>query len=374
MRDRLGKVIAVLLLGVFALAVVVNGFAPQLPALLREGFPAPVWPPNGQTVLVSGVDDGGSETARPPPPAALDRFSESKGRALLVADSSGVIAEHYAPGLDRDTRLNSYSLVKTLISALVLRAMADGRIDSLDDRLPRYLGPQAPDVSLRAVLSMTAGLSLPGEPPKTDVSKPMDDAAFSPFSPVGRLHALGIEHLLPRLQVDPNLAGDFHYQSANTAVLGLMLERVYGQPLPVILSRLIWSPAGAQDAYWRSNPETGRASAYCCLYARPLDWVRVGRFLLENGRPGAPFLPQDLWSQLVMPDVPPDARREGHYGLHIRHDVLDRAGEALQGPFAYLMGHGGQVVYLLPRQDLVVVRFGGEPQLLHSTLYELFPD
>lgn len=57
---------------------------------------------------------------------------------------------------------------------------------------------------------------------------------------------------------------------------------------------------------------------------------------------------------------------------HIRHDLLDRAGENIQGPFAYFFGHQGQIVYFLPDKGIVAVRFGAQPQLLHSTLYELF--
>jgi len=102
------------------------------------------------------------------------------------------------------------------------------------------------------------------------------------------------------------------------------------------------------------------------------DWVRVARFILDNGTPNTPFLPTPLWRDLVWPDLAPEVRRGGAYGLHVRHDVLDRPGAPVAGPFAYFMGHGGQVVYLLPEQDTVVVRFGVEPQLLHSTLYELW--
>ena len=115
-------------------------------------------------------------------------------------------------------------------------------------------------------------------------------------------------------------------------------------------------------------------SAYCCLYARPYDWLMVGRFLLRNGGKDTPFLRQHLWQSWILPDLSAETRRAGVYGWQIRHDVLDRAGAGAQGPFAYMMGHGGQVVYLLPGLDAVVVRFGAQPQLLHSTLYELFPD
>ena len=55
--------------------------------------------------------------------------------------------------------------------------------------------------------------------------------------------------------------------------------------------------------------------------------------------------------------------------MHVFQNILDRDGEKLQGPFAYMMGRGGQTVYMMPQHDLVVVRFGDGLPLLHSTLY-----
>ncbi len=300
------------------------------------------------------------------------RFEASGGRALLMERGGALQAEIYGDGITRDTRLNSYSLVKSLVGALVLRAVADGRIKSLDTRLRQILGADAPEVTVGEVLTMSSGLVMAPEPPKTEDTS-ADDHSFSPFGPLARIHAYGIETVMPEMRVDRKLEGHFHYQSANTALLGLALERVYNQSLPDLLSSLIWKPAGAADAHWRRYPAGQGVSAYCCLYARPLDWIRVGRFLLDNGAPEKPFLPQVLWRDFLLPNLDVQVRRQGAYGDQLRHDVLDRPGEPAQGPFAYFMGLDGQMVYLLPNQDAVVVRFGERVQLLHSTLYELFP-
>ncbi len=346
--------------------------APQIPVLWSEGFPAPVWDGKAQVVEVDGQSSP-LPPAAPPSGAAHQRFEGSGGRALLAMRGTQVIAEAYGPGITRDTQLNSYSLVKTLVGVLVLKAVAEGHIADLDTPLPELLGDTAPPVRLDEVLSMTAGLSLGHEPPKDEKDASFDDDTFSPFSPVARLHAFGIERLLPRIRTNPSLRGQFHYQSVNTALLGLVAERAYGMPLPDLLAREIWQPAGAAPASWRRNPASGRATAYCCLYARAQDWLHVGRFLLTNGTETAPLLAPDLWQRWILPQLDAGQRRKGVYGWHLRHDVLDRPGASLQGPFAYLAGHGGQVVYLLPEQDITVVRFGAEPQLLHSTLYDLFP-
>ncbi len=284
----------------------------------------------------------------------------------------GLQAEIYGDDVTRDTLLNSYSLVKSLVGALVLRAVADGRIKNLDTPLRQILGADAPDVTVGEVLTMSSGLVMAPEPPKTGYTS-ADDHSFSPFGPLARIHAYGIEKMMPELRVDRKMEGHFRYQSANTALLGLMLERVYNQPLPDLLSSLIWKPAGAADAHWRLYPAGRGVSAYCCLYARALDWIRVGRFLLDNGTRENPFLPQALWRDFLLPNLDAQVRRHGAYGDQVRHDVLDRPGEPIQGPFAYFMGLDGQMVYLLPKQDAVVVRFREGMQLLHSTLYELFP-
>jgi CubicO group peptidase (beta-lactamase class C family) len=359
----------VLVTGVFA-SVLVTGFAPQLPALFVEGFPAPVWPSKGRFAQVTGTEAVAADLSSLSE-TAIKRLGKAEGRVLLVDQAGQDLRGVYLAGTSPETLLNSYSLVKSLVGVMVLRAVADGLL-TLDTPIRERLGAEAPDLSLRELLTMTSGLALVGDFPKEEHSKSTSDGRFSPFGPVGRLHVYGVTPLLSDLRPDPVLRGAFHYQSVNTALLGLILERAYGLPLEQLLSEMIWQPAGAGHAQWRQYSRQDRVSAYCCLYARAEDWLKVGRYLLNNGSAEQPFLPDGLWRDWVLPDLPAHERRRGHYGWQIRHDVLDRAGASAQGGFAYMMGHGGQMVYLLSEQDAVVVRFGAQPQLLHSTLYELF--
>lgn len=367
-RPSARRIGAYLLTALVACALAVTLFAPQIPILLREGFPPPTWPAPGDFAEVTGSQESSApEMGSALPDQAAQLFHETGGRALLMSGPGLPMIETYAEGLGRDDRLNSYSLVKSLIGVLVLRAVADGRIAALDDDLQTYLGQHAPDITLREALTMTSGLALGRHP-----EKPMEDGSFSPFGGVARLHALGIDQIMPGLHPEPAIRGSFRYESVNTALLGAALEHVYDEPLPELLSRLIWQPSGAQTAYWRQYPGGHGTSAYCCLYARPLDWLLVGRYLLDNGTETAPFLPEALWQEFLDPVLPAEQRGKGAYGYQIRHDILDRPGEAVAGHFAYFLGHDGQVVYLLPEQRAVVVRFGERQQLLHSTLYQLF--
>lgn len=365
---KLKRVLTTVVLVSGALIAAIFVFTPQAPILLREGFPSETWTAEGRYAVVDGVIDEDLNCAPALPAAAQARFDNKGGRALLVDQGGELVFESYGQNLGPSDRLNSYSLVKSLVGALVVRALADNRITSLDDPLALYLGPDAPAISVNEALTMTSGLLYLGEPPKS-----VDDAGFSPFGPLARLHVFGTEAILSDLDVDPTAQGQFAYQSMNTALLGAVLEVAYDKPLPQILSDLIWKPAGAADADWQVHSRDDGVTAYCCLFARPTDWLRVGRYLLDNGTPQAPFLPVDMWQDFILPDLTISQRHESTYGWHLRHDVLDREGETLAGPFAYFMGRGGQMLYLLPESDMVVVRFGEHQQLLHSTLYELAP-
>lgn len=365
---NLKRLFAVVVLITGLVSVALFAFAPQVPVLIREGFPPEMWTGKGRYALVSGVSEKDLEHAPSLPTTAQARFDSSGGRAMLVDQGGSLIFESYGQDLGPSNRLNSFSLVKSLVGALVVRALADGHITSFDDPLRLYLGPDAPTISVMDALTMTSGLLYQSEPAKS-----VDDAGFSPFGPLARLHVFGIEAVMADLDVDLTAKGQFAYQSVNTALLGAVLEVAYDKPLPQLLSELIWKPAGATNARWQMHSKIDDVTAYCCLFAKPRDWIRVGRYLLDNGTPGEPFLPEYLWREFILPDLTVSQRHESTYGWHLRHDILDREGERLAGPFAYFMGHGGQMLYILPESDMVVVRFGDRLQLLHSTLYELVP-
>lgn len=362
--------LSLIVFSVFSTGAVAS-YATGLWGLLSAGYPRAVWPALGgfDTVQGSHGDTAQAPVLKPLNRTARDLFDSAQSRALLVNEGGRTVLETYADGLGPGTRLNSFSLVKSLVGALVLKAVAEGRIKSLDDPLGAYLpafGPASLDhVPLRDLLDMRSGLAF-----EADSSDKIEQiSSVNPFGNLARLHGEGIEAVASRLSVKPDRAGRFSYQNVNTALLGHLLSDIYGEHLSSLLSRKIWQPSGAADAFWLRHRETAAVTAYCCLYATARDWARVGRFLMKNGTTEAPFLPDPLWGAFFGNSLTETDVAQGAYRLHLRHDRLDREGEALQGRFAYMMGQGGQIVYMMPEKDLVAVRFGERHALLHSTLY-----
>jgi CubicO group peptidase (beta-lactamase class C family) len=358
----------------------VLAYAPYLPRLLLEGYPAPRWPAPGAFATIEGaavlnlMPVSTSQASRPLPSDLTQLLADSGAQALLVARRGVLELEHYAPGFDAAVKFNSFSMAKSLVGVLMFRAVADGRLASLGapvgDILPALGDAAIRRVSVRDLLLMRGGVLFARDDPlKGGEIKDFHAALTNPFGPMARLHAAGLGGVGNRLTADPALAGRFLYQNINTAILGAVLEALYERSLADLLSEKLWRPAGAGEAHWRRYSEAKPVTPYCCIFAVPADWLRVGRYLMRNGTPEAPFLPQPLWREWIGADLPPDVRAQGVYGHHIRHDVLDRPGERLAGSFAYMLGQGGQVLYLLPGEDMVVLRVGERMQRLHSTLY-----
>lgn len=362
-------------------AIVLFGLFPNAARSLIEGYPAAVWPAFGE---FAERTQKAEPLERIENPSSLEGklfelFSSSGGSALLVLKDEQIFLEHYAAGFDIQTEFNSYSMVKSLIGVLAVKAVAERRIENLDrslgDLVPAAKGRPIASVTIRELLDMRSGIVFEravSPNPDDKAEKPQRLLAANPFGALARLHGEGVEVVLREAVVDPDAHGVYLYQNANTALLGLVLETVYDLPLSDLLYSKIWRPAGAGGFKWRKYPndEKGMNTAYCCLYATTHDWARVARYIMMNGNDGN-FLPQALHALLMGVDIDPAALKNGEYRTQIRYDILNREGEGIKGRFAYFLGQGGQITYLLPQENMVVIRFGERHQLLHSTIYEI---
>ncbi len=256
---RLTRLLSRRLLGLLGLLVVLGAAgiaiaAPYLPRLLIEGYPAPVWPAYGSFATVAG---GTAETILPPavtgqqPNDTLRAlFRDSNGRALVAVYQGRTVLAHFADGITSETKLNSYSMVKSLIGALTLKAIADGRLRSLDqplrELLPGIGTPSLGDVTLRELLEMRSGIEVEAHG-LTAVSgdKDVEATKMNLFGPMARLHTGGIAAIAAELKSLPEQRHTFNYQNVNTALLGEVLSRAYRMPLEQALAAEIWAPAGA---------------------------------------------------------------------------------------------------------------------------------
>lgn len=320
--------------------------------------------------VVPGVDDpktfphaeAGTRTISP---GALDEaaaFAEASNSTSLIVSHRGVIQlERYWKGEGADQVVYSFSMHKSLVALLLGIAVAEGHIGDIDDSIAEYLPEWRNDprerITLRHALQMNSGL------------EPMSFPA-NPFSKHVRRQIgtnLAATALSFRLQDEPGSV--FSYNGVNPTLLVMVIEQATGRRYAEYLSEKLWRPAGnGEAAVWLDRPG-GLARGATSLYAKPMDWLRIGQLLLDNGRlDGVQVIPEEWLNELTTPS-PTNPR----YGLltWIGTDYVEaRTLEAFEGfaavaeqPFdagdiIYFDGLGGQRMYMIPSAQLVIVRTG----------------
>ena len=291
--------------------------------------------------------------------AALAEFVAGHGTtALIVLKDGRLLAERYFNGFRRDSLFKSFSVTKSVLSALLGIAVAEGSIGSLDDPVTKYV-PEMEDpgfarVTLRHCLDGTAGIEytrggLPwsGQPRMyytTDVRRYVSTAV---------------------LRGEPGRS--FTPEDLSPIVLGWVLERALAhhasaRTLSAYLAERLWQPLGAEyDAVWNVDHEgEGLEKAESGLSARAIDLAKFALLYLQGGRWDGKQLVPAAWvagSTTVAPGAQgPNVWTDGfHQRLWWGRKVPtpDR-------PDFYANGHFGQRLYVSPRRGLVLVRMGYE--------------
>lgn len=294
--------------------------------------------------------------------AALKYSRDKNSYGLIVAHRGVIQLEYYKEGFGPDRLLDSQSMHKPLTAILTMAAISDGKLE-LDDPLSRFIPAWRNDargkITVRDVLYMQSGLFEPKYEEK------LDNPAFQMFI---TSHLEKAVLALP-LEDPPGTHYRSHY--AATQLLQLVLESATRRRYADYLRERLWSKLGAGHARVRLDRPGGNAQVFCCLQARPRDWLRVGLMLAHRGEYGGQMLlsPAAFRQLTTASTMAPNFAMQQIWLGSPYHRV--RSGDSrnparglpMSAPFAaddvfYLEGRGGQRVYVVPSLELVVVRQG----------------
>jgi CubicO group peptidase (beta-lactamase class C family) len=269
-----------------------------------------------------------------------------------------LVVEQYWQGHQASDPINSMSMVKTLLALMIGVAIDEGRIGSIQDSVGTYIAEWADDprgsITLADLLYMQSGL----------VNDSRTDTLRSDLVKLyGGSDAQKLALSLP-LERPPGEA--FDYSNFNSQILSVVLERATGVAFGDYLSSRLWQPLGAGDGFlWLDRPN-GNAKPFCCFFATAQDWVRLGQMLLHGGNVGKTQVIPSGWIEQMLQPSP----LEPTFGLHIwlkaRTSDYPQVNLASSAPFLapdtfYLDGRHHQRVYIIPSEELVIVRIGEEP-------------
>lgn len=303
----------------------------------------------------------------------ISKYCEDRNSsALLLSYKNQIILEQYWQGKDKNSTTNSMSMAKTIIGILVGIAIENGYINSEKEKVSTYISEWADDerdqITIEDLLLMQSGLR-------------NEDNVEEVTSDIIRMY-IGTDVVDAALDVPavkpPNMV--YEYNNVNTQILGIILERATEQPIEQYASEQLWKKIGAKDAGWWQDQAGGMPKTFCCFFASPRDWMRVGQLILNEGRWENKQIIPTVWLKKMLTQ----SQLERDYGYHIWTNYEDGGRRKKHRKSPYLTkvisidGANKQHVFMIPELDMIAIRVGDKPKewdeaFIVNRLFEAMP-
>lgn len=286
--------------------------------------------------------------------------------SLLVWHKGELQMREHFQGMDADSLIIGKSMAKMVVSLVVGRAIEQGYIAGLDEPAATYIeewqGTEKEKITIRHMLHKSVGF------------EPFYTLSYNPFGNFMRSYIGGHNErtLINGYELIDEPGTEYDYSQAVSDLIGLVLERATGMPYGQYLSESLLEPIGAQGGEVMMNRPDGLAHTGCCLLLPSESWLRMGIFLKDEGVVDGESLFPEGWMEDYLEPSPANPAM----GLHIwlGEPYLERRSWTEVGPPTgygvyhsepYLAsdlflfdGSGNQVVYIVPSEELVIVRTG----------------
>jgi CubicO group peptidase (beta-lactamase class C family) len=289
--------------------------------------------------------------------ASAARYSRNHGGLVVRVEQGGrLLFEDAAPGFPPDTPHKIYSGTKSFFAVAAIVAQQEGLL-SLDEKasatLPEWRGDRRRDITIEELLSHTSGLD-----PDLGYLYPYRDQLAAAL----------------RVPLIDTPGARFHYGGVNYQAFGAILQRklrARDESIRDFMEDKIFDPLDIDVAAW-TRDGAGNPLIHSGLSLTAEEWAKFGHYInrarqgvatrpatgaalapLFIGHAANPAYGLGFW--LNRP--PPDPMRQSIKVLQlaIDGDQLDPGGPR---DLIACIGSGHQMLYMIPSQDLVVVRFG----------------
>jgi CubicO group peptidase (beta-lactamase class C family) len=273
--------------------------------------------------------------------------------AFLAVHEGRLVEERYLRGHDRESAQNTFSVSKSVASALVGLAVRDGVV-ALNAPITLYLpelrerDERFAEISVEHLIDMRSGIRYSSGAPFPFVNA--DD-------PLIYYHPNLQSIVLDRTAIASH-PGTFQYNNYNPPLVGLILRRTTGMPAAEYLERELWRPLGSAHAGGWTVDDHGLERMESGFYARARDLARFGLLYLNRGLAAERRILPEAWV-LESTDVPEPLeldRYDGRsWGYRAGWWIVPRPDG--RSDFCAI-GRYGQFIYVSPQYDAVFVRTG----------------
>lgn len=305
-----------------------------------------------------------------------DMLDQTYTDGFIVLKGGKILHESYHNGMTPKTVHLAQSVSKSITTTVAGILIGQGLLDvqkPITDYLPELAETGWNGALLRHVLDMTSGTRFDEEytSPTSDIAKTDVASGWKPVpenSPADTYWPACVwDQILSLKDRDAEHGARFLYRSIETDVIAHAMERVSGRKLADLVSTLLWRPMGAETEACFTVDSAGYALADGGFNASLRDFARFGQLHLQGGaRDGQQIIPAEWVKDIRSGDHGSfnDMGREFLPNGRYRNQfwIKDSALET-----AMCIGVFGQLIYIAPEQDMVVVKLSTWPDFVDLT-------
>ena len=304
---------------------------------------------------------------------ADDVFADTWTDAVLVLHDGVVVEERYVGPMTPTTPHLLMSVTKSVVGCVAGILAGQGVLDPeapVSTYVPEVEGSGYDGATVRHLLDMRTGVAFRETYLEPDSEVRVMERSMG-WRPSLEGDPAGMYDYLTTLGTSGPHGGDFTYRSADTDMLGWVVERASGRRMADLVSSLLWVPIGAEHDADITCDRVGSAIHDGGMSATARDLARFGQLLLDDGHVNGLEVVPSAW--LADAWHPTPAVRQAFANTD-NEEVL--TGGWYRSQFWFVPGpHGdalvclgihGQMVYVNPTTRTVGVKLSSWPDAQNS--------
>lgn len=294
---------------------------------------------------------------------------------IIVMHKGKIVYEKYFAGLEPDGIHAAMSVAKSFAGTMASILIAEGVLDPeklVIDYIPELADSGFADATVQEVLNMTTAIKYSEDfgDPNAEIWEYRQ--AGSLFRDPNYSGPKNYYEYLATVKKLPNQehGEEFGYKTVNAELVGWLVSRAANKDVAELISEKIWKPMGAHyDGYFIIDP-AGKTSTGGGFSLNLRDMAMFGEMMRNNGK---------FNGKQIIPAKAVEIIREGG-----SQEVFEKSGEYPDlkgwsyknqwwitnnehGAYA-ARGIHGQVIYIDPMAEMVIVRFASAPTSSNKVL------
>lgn len=169
--------------------------------------------------------------------------------AWMVMHNGTVLTEEYFSTMGPETEHLLMSVSKSLVGTVAGVLVGAGDLDPnrrITEYVPELASSGYAGATIRHILDMRSGIKFSENylDPQSEVRQIEEAIGWSETKPAGQ--PTGMYEFLTTLEAKSEHGGVYEYRSCETDVLGWVCEKIAGESMQTLMSRVLWSRIGAE--------------------------------------------------------------------------------------------------------------------------------